>query len=132
MARIKSDKTVYKRPRGAPVGNSNRLGGIKRKTDYDAVSVMMKLGCDPIKNLCEISRICFESGDYNLAYLCNKELAQYASPKKRTIEVQAQIDSTVQQITHIDLVPMANQIPADNINIIDIEPYRVENEQSQH
>lgn len=50
---------------------------------------------DPLANLKMLSKEAMADGDKNLAYLCNKELAQYYAPKLKAIEIRGDASDPV-------------------------------------
>ena len=85
-------------PRGAIKGErrGGRPKGVKNKRTQLVINQLNDLECDPIKGLATIAKEYMERQDYTLAAHIYKELAQYMYPKRRAIEVSAEVNSSLE------------------------------------
>lgn len=72
-----------------------RLKGTKNRRTQKVMDILNELDCSPIKGLANIATIAMEKQDYALAGNMYKELSQYMYPKRRAIEVSAEIDQNI-------------------------------------
>ena len=84
-------------PRGAIKGErrGGRSKGVKNKRTQLVIDQLNDLECDPIKGLATIAKKSMDRQDYTLAAHIYKELAQYMYPKRRAIEVSAEVNSNI-------------------------------------
>jgi len=85
-------------PRGAIKGErrGGRPKGVKNKRTQLVIDQLNDLECDPIKGLATIAKASMERQDYTLAAHIYKELAQYMFPKRRAIEVSAEVSPGIE------------------------------------
>ncbi len=68
---------------------SGRPRGSKNKLTLEVIDRLEALGCDPIEGMARIAMD--ENTEPNLRAQMYKELAQYIAPKRRAMEVQADV-----------------------------------------
>jgi len=78
-----------------------RTKGTKNKRTQEVIDILNELDCNPIEGLASIAKIAMEKRDYALAGNMYKELSQYMFPKRRAVEVSAEInqDISVEELT---------------------------------
>jgi hypothetical protein len=80
--------------------NGNKTGGrskgTKNKRTQEVIDILNRLDCSPIEGLANIATISMEREDYALAGNMYKELSQYIFPKRRAIEVSAEVNSSLE------------------------------------
>jgi hypothetical protein len=67
-------------------GNGRKKGTLNKKTQ-SVIDRLVELGCDPIEGMVKIANKAFDEGELILAGSMYKELAQYVSPKRKSIEM---------------------------------------------
>ena len=72
-----------------------RAKGTKNKRTQEVIDILNELDCNPIEGLANVAKIAMEKQDYALAGNMYKELSQYLFPKRRAIEVSAEVNSTL-------------------------------------
>lgn len=72
-----------------------RLKGTPNKRTQEVIDILNRLDCSPIEGLANIATIAMEKQDYALAGNMYKELSQYMFPKRRAVEVSAEVNSSV-------------------------------------
>lgn len=80
---------VFIMPKGVKYGG--RTKGTPNKKTTDVADKLNAIGCDPILGMAEIAAEARASGNLELAGSMYKELAQYIAPKRKAIEVQADV-----------------------------------------
>jgi hypothetical protein len=79
--------------------NGNKTGGrskgTKNKRTQEVIDILNRLDCSPIEGLANIATISMEREDYALAGNMYKELSQYIFPKRRAIEVSAEVNQSI-------------------------------------
>lgn len=73
-----------------------RSKGTKNKRTQEVIDILNRLDCSPIEGLANIATISMEREDYALAGNMYKELSQYIFPKRRAIEVSAEVNSSLE------------------------------------
>ena len=73
-----------------------RSKGTKNRRTQEVVNMLNELDCSPIEGLANIAKMAMEKQDYALAGNMYKELAQYMYPKRRAIEVSAEVNSSIE------------------------------------
>tara|TARA_R110000803_G_scaffold80954_1_gene146824 strand:+ start:861 stop:1175 length:315 start_codon:yes stop_codon:yes gene_type:complete len=83
-----------------------RVKGTPNKSTQSVNDKLAALGCDPIEGLVKLAVIGMESQDYELAFKCLKELAQYALPKRKAIEIdlEAHLSGEVEVLTDQEII----------------------------
>lgn len=78
-----------------------RAKGTKNKRTQEVIDILNELDCNPIEGLANVAKIAMEKQDYALAGNMYKELSQYMFPKRRAVEVSAEInqDISVEELT---------------------------------
>ncbi len=72
-----------------------RSKGTKNKRTQEVIDILNRLDCSPIEGLANIAKMAMERQDYALAGNMYKELSQYMYPKRRAIEVSAEVNSSI-------------------------------------
>ena len=85
-------------PRGALKGErrGGRTKGTPNKRTQQVMDILNNLDCNPIEGLVKIANIAMEKQDYALAGSMYKELSQYAFPKRRAVEMSAEIKPSIE------------------------------------
>ena len=82
-------------PAGSKPGE--RRGGRKKGTPNKKTSDIQKrldaLGCDPLEGMAKIAEEAMEKKSYSLALMAYKELAQYVAPKRKSVEMKAEVQA---------------------------------------
>jgi len=73
-----------------------RSKGTKNKRTQEVIDILNRLDCSPIEGLANIATISMERENYALAGNMYKELSQYIFPKRRAIEVSAEVNSSLE------------------------------------
>lgn len=64
-----------------------RAKGTPNKDKQELLELIQSTGCKhPLEGLAEIAKLSHESGEFDRAANCYKELAQYVAPKRKAIE----------------------------------------------
>ena len=97
MSESKSKETKNRnsvgRPKGIPKTGGRRKGA-PTKDKQQLLEMIEQTGCKhPIVGLAEIAKESHQSGDFDLAKDCYKELAQYVAPKRKAIEHSGEIET---------------------------------------
>ncbi|WP_428087836.1 hypothetical protein [Candidatus Thioglobus sp.] len=79
--------------KGSKTGGRSK--GTKNKRTQEVIGILNKLDCNPIEGLANIATIAMKKQDYALAGNMYKELSQYMFPKRRAIEVSAEVNSNI-------------------------------------
>ncbi len=79
--------------RGAKPGEyrGGRKKGTPNKRTADIQARLDKMGCDPIEGMARIAKDAMKAKNPNLALTAYKELAQYVAPKRKSVEMKAEI-----------------------------------------
>ncbi len=72
-----------------------RSKGTKNKRTQEVIDILNELDCNPIEGLAGIAKKALERQDYALAGNMYKELSQYMFPKRRAIEVSAEVNPSI-------------------------------------
>lgn len=84
-----------------------KTGGRKKGTpNKDNLPIQAKLAamdCDPITGMATIARQAMDEGDTHLALTAFKELAQYIAPKRKALDVKADVTHNTQDKSIWDL-----------------------------
>lgn len=83
-----------------------RVKGTPNKSTQSVNDKLAALGCDPIAGLVGLCVIAMEAKDYELAFKCLKELAQYSLPKRKAIEIdlEAHVNGEVTILTDQEII----------------------------
>ena len=83
-----------------------RVRGTPNKSTQSVNDKLAALSCDPIEGLVKLSIIGMEAQDYELVFKCLKELAQYALPKRKAIEIdlEAHLSGEVEVLTDQEII----------------------------
>ena len=73
-----------------------RSKGTKNKRTQEVIDILNELDCNPIEGIANIAKIAMGRQDYALAGNMYKELSQYIFPKRRAIEVSAEVNSNLE------------------------------------
>jgi hypothetical protein len=80
------------RPKGLPK-TGGRVRGTPNKTTQSVIEKLDELGCDPIEGLAAIAMNTNTAPE--LKVRCYSELAQYAYPKRKAVDVSVEKSETV-------------------------------------
>jgi hypothetical protein len=83
-------------PSGRPKGSRNRL-------TLEVIDRLQSLGCDPIEGMAKIAMD--ENTELSLRVQMYKELAQYVAPKRKAVEMKADLG-----LTWIDVLKEVNAV----------------------
>jgi len=72
-----------------------RSKGTKNKRTQEVIDILNELDCNPIEGIANIAKIAMGRQDYALAGNMYKELSQYIFPKRRAIEVSAEVNQSI-------------------------------------
>lgn len=73
-----------------------RTKGTPNRRTQEVIDILNRLNCSPIEGLVNIATIAMEKQDYALAGNMYKELSQYMFPKRRAVEVAAEVRSNLE------------------------------------
>jgi len=73
-----------------------RSKGTKNKRTQEVIDILNRLDCSPIEGLANIATIAMEKQDYTLAGNMYKELSQYVFPKRKALEVSAEVSPGIE------------------------------------
>ena len=81
-----------------------RFGGRQKGTpnlrSVEAYEKLVKLNCDPLERMVEIARLAMADGELAIAGSMYKELAQYAHPKRKAVEIKASV-GLYEEVSHL-------------------------------
>ena len=77
------------------IKTGGRKKGTPNKRTQQVIDILNNLDCNPIEGLVSIAKIAMEKQDYALAGSMYKELSQYAFPKRRAVEVSAEMNQDI-------------------------------------
>lgn len=83
-----------------------RTKGTPNKSTQAVADKLKEMGADPIDKLARIMNQAFDEGDFELAFKAARELAQYVAPKRKAIEIDADvtIHDEVMELTDEELL----------------------------
>jgi uncharacterized pyridoxal phosphate-containing UPF0001 family protein len=86
--------------------NSGRKKGVPNKATQEVVDKLKELNCDPIEGLARIAQMAMDEADLKTAKDAYKELAQYVAPKRKAIEIDADITihDEIEELTDEELL----------------------------
>lgn len=76
-----------------------RQKGTPNKRTQNVIDKLAALKCDPIEAMARIAKDAEKAGDLNVASQMYKELAQYIAPKRKAIEMTAEVETTKRVIS---------------------------------
>lgn len=98
---MEANKEIEKKGRGRPRGSAN-------KRSLAVAEKLKELDCDPLEGMAKIAQQAMDEGDMALAGSMYKELAQYVAPKRKAVEVAADITQhSAEEATDNDLLHIA-------------------------
>lgn len=83
-----------------------RVKGTPNKATQAVADKLKEMGAEPIETLANIMNRAFEEGDFELAFKAARELAQYVAPKRKAIEIDADITihDEIEELTDEELL----------------------------
>ena len=73
-----------------------RSKGTKNKRTQEVIDIINRLDCNPIEGLANIATIAMKKQDYALAGNMYKELSQYVFPKRKALQVSAEVSPGIE------------------------------------
>ena len=90
------------KPKGSPK-TGGRKKGTKNKKSQAVQDKLDEMNCDPIEGMAKIANDAIAVGDVKLAFDAYKELAQYVTPKLKSIEhTGANGDAIEHKVTKVE------------------------------